>query len=64
MFRGEILNLNGGADMEKTPMSFVKNLKTLVFLEICKEKGISPTKDSGNFHLEIPPDIVKLLDKQ
>jgi len=37
MFRGEILGLTGGADFYG---EFKKSLDT--FLEVCKEKGISP----------------------
>lgn len=57
MFRGEILGLNGGADFYgKNPTElrkeFKKSLK--VFLEVCKEKGISPIKEySGKFNLKI-----------
>ena len=60
-FRGEILGLNGCADFYgKTPASlrreFRKSLK--VFLEVCKEKGLSPTKQySGKFNLRIPPGL-------
>ncbi len=60
-FRGEILGLNGSADFYgKSPASlrkeFKKSLK--VFLEVCKEKGISPTKEySGKFNLRIQPRL-------
>lgn len=60
-FRGEILGLNGGADFYgKNPASlrreFKKSLK--VFLEVCEEKGIAPTKEfSGKFNLRIPPRL-------
>ena len=53
MFRGEILGLTGGADFYgETPAElrteFKKSLET--FLEVCKEKGISPKKQySGNY---------------
>ena len=61
MFRGEILGLNGGADFYgETPAElkaeFKKSLET--FLEVCKEKGISPKKQySGRFNLRIPPKL-------
>jgi predicted HicB family RNase H-like nuclease len=67
MFRGEILNLNGGADFYgKNPDELREEFKNslAVFLEICKEKGISPTKDSGNFHLEIPPYLHSQIARQ
>lgn len=59
LFRGEILGLNGSADFYgKSPAElrkeFRKSLK--VFLEVCREKDISPVKDySGRFNLRIPP---------
>ncbi len=58
LFRGEIPGLNGSANFYgKTPASlrkeFKKSLK--VFLEICEDKGIEPTKNySGKFNLRIP----------
>ena len=60
-FRGEILGLNGSADFYgKSPASlrreFKKSLK--VFLEVCEEKHINPTKEySGKFNLRIPPRL-------
>ena len=61
MFRGEILGLNGSADFYgKNPSElrkeFKKSLK--IFLEVCEEKGISPSKEySGKFNLRIPPKL-------
>ena len=56
-FRGEILGLNGGADFYgKSLASLRKEFKNSlnVFLEVCKEKGISPVKEySGKFNLRI-----------
>ena len=60
-FRGEILGLNGCADFYgKSPASlrkeFRKSLK--IFLEVCEEKGLSPTRQySGKFNLRIPPGL-------
>jgi predicted HicB family RNase H-like nuclease len=67
MFRGEILNLNGGADFygqnpDELREEFKNSLE--VFLEVCKEKGISPTKDFGNFNVKIPPDLHRKIAKQ
>ncbi len=60
-FRGEILGLNGSADFYgKTPASLRKEFKNSikVYLEVCEEKGISPTKEySGKFNLRIPPRL-------
>ena len=61
MFRGEILGLNGGADFYgKNPRELRKEFKKSLemFLEVCKEKGISPTKKySGKFNLRISSDL-------
>ncbi len=60
-FRGEILGLNGSADFYGRSLAnlrkeFKKSLK--VYLEVCEEKGISPTKEfSGKFNLRIPPRL-------
>jgi predicted HicB family RNase H-like nuclease len=60
-FRGEILGLNGNADFYgKSPASLRKEFKNSlkVFLEVCEEKGISPTKEySGKFNLRISPRL-------
>ena len=60
-FRGEILGLNGSADFYgKSPSSLRKEFKNSikVFLEVCEEKGIPPTKEfSGKFNLRIPPKL-------
>jgi len=60
-FRGEILGLNGSADFYgKNPTSLRKEFRNSlkVFLEVCEEKDISPTKEySGKFNLRIPPRL-------
>jgi len=60
-FRGEILGLNGSADFYgKSPSSLRKEFKNSlkVFLEVCEEKGVPPTKEfSGKFNLRIPPRL-------
>lgn len=60
-FRGEILGLNGSADFYgKSPSSLRKEFKNSlkVFLEVCEEEGITPTKEfSGKFNLRIPPSL-------
>jgi len=57
-FRGEIIGLNGSADFYgKSPASLRREFKNSlkVFLEVCEEKGIEPTKEySGRFNLRIP----------
>ncbi|MEL0081591.1 MAG: type II toxin-antitoxin system HicB family antitoxin [Gammaproteobacteria bacterium] len=61
LFRGEILGLNGSADFYgKNPASLRKEFRNSlkVFLEVCEEKGIEPTKEfSGRFNLRIPPRL-------
>ena len=47
-FRGEILGLNGSADFYgKDPATLRREFKAslAVFLEVCEEKGINPTKE-------------------
>jgi predicted HicB family RNase H-like nuclease len=60
-FRGEILGLNGSADFYgASPAALRKEFKNSlkVFLEVCKEKQISPTREfSGKFNLRIPPRL-------
>ena len=60
-FRGEILGLNGSADFYgKSPANLRKEFKNSlkVYLEVCEEKGISPTKKySGKFNLRISPRL-------
>ncbi len=61
LFRGEILGLNGSADFYgRSPASLRKEFRNSlnVFLEVCAEQGIEPTKEfSGKFNLRIPPRL-------
>ena len=65
LFRGEILGLNGGADFYgKNPKELRAEFKKslLVFLEVCREKGIEPRRQfSGKFNLRIPPELHERL---
>lgn len=60
-FRGEILGLNGSADFYgKSPAELRKEFRNSlkVFLEVCEEKQINPTREfSGKFNLRIPPRL-------
>ncbi|MFK7865387.1 MAG: type II toxin-antitoxin system HicB family antitoxin [Pseudohongiellaceae bacterium] len=60
-FRGEILGLNGSADFYgKSAAALRKEFKLslAVYLEVCAEKGISPSKEfSGKFNLRISPSL-------
>ncbi len=64
-FRGEILGLSGGADFygsnpDELRREFKKSLD--VFLEVCKQQGITPRKQfSGKFNLRIPPELHETL---
>lgn len=61
MFRGEFLDLNGGADFYADSVEGLRKegeTSLRVFLEICEEKGIEPTKHySGKFQVRLPPDV-------
>ena len=65
LFRGEILGLNGGADFYgKSPKELRTEFKKslLVFLDVCKEKGIEPRRNfSGKFNLRISPKLHERL---
>ena len=60
-FRGEILGLNGSADFYgKNPAALRREFRNSlkVFLEVCEENGINPSKEfSGKFNLRIPPGL-------
>jgi len=60
-FRGEILGLNGSADFYgKNPAALRREFRNSlkVFLEVCEEKGIYPSREySGRFNLRIPPQL-------
>ena len=61
MFRGEFLNLSGGADFYASDIDGLKregrqSLK--VYLDMGKEKGIEPYKSySGRFNVRMSPDL-------
>jgi predicted HicB family RNase H-like nuclease len=65
MFRGEFININGGADF------YASNIKGLekegsaslkVFLKMCKEDGVEPKKNySGKFNVRISPTLHERL---
>ncbi|MDY0263535.1 type II toxin-antitoxin system HicB family antitoxin [Syntrophotalea acetylenica] len=61
MFRGEFINLNGGADFYAKDTEALRaegELSLKVFLEMCEEKGIEPKKSySGKFNVRIPPEL-------
>lgn len=60
MFRGEFVGLNGGADFYATDIEGLKKegqISLRVFLETCKEKGISPKRKGGKFALRLDPEL-------
>mgnify|MGYP003575868982 CR=1 FL=1 len=60
MFRGEFVDLNGGADFYATDVATLKEeAKTSlrIFLEECERRGIEPKKQfSGKFVLRVSPE--------
>lgn len=61
LFRGEFINLNGGADFYADSVNAlrVEGARSLkVFLEVCAEEGIDPIKKySGKFQLRLPESL-------
>lgn len=65
MFRGEFINLNGGADFYASDIEGLHTegkLSLNMFLEMCKEDGVSPKKQySGKFNVRITPELHESL---
>ena len=61
MFRGEFINLNGGADFYASDITGLHKegqLSLNMFLEMCSEDGVSPRKSySGKFNVRISPEL-------
>lgn len=61
MFRGEFINLNGGADFYAVDIQGLHKEGVLsldMFLEMCKEDGVEPLKQySGKFNVRLPPSL-------
>ena len=61
MFRGELINVNGGADFYASNLEELRRegeISLKVFLEACAEKGYEPRKKvSGKFMLRLDPDL-------
>lgn len=61
LFRGEFLELNGGADFYAADVEGLQRegqLSLLVFLEECAKRGIAPVKTfSGKFVLRLSPEV-------
>ncbi len=61
MFRGEFLDLNGGADFYAKDVAGLRRegaISLKVFLDMCREDDVEPQKRfSGKFNLRIPPTL-------
>ncbi|MDX8409691.1 MAG: type II toxin-antitoxin system HicB family antitoxin [Mariprofundales bacterium] len=61
MFRGEFMNLNGGADFYATDIDTLRKegkASLKIFLEMCEEDGVEPyRKWSGRFNVRINPKL-------
>ena len=61
MFRGEFLDLNGGADFYAKDVAGLRRegaISLKVFLDMCREDDVEPHKRfSGKFNLRIPPTL-------
>jgi predicted HicB family RNase H-like nuclease len=61
MFRGEFVDLNGGADFYAKDIDGLRQegeISLKVFLEMCREDGVEPRKSySGRFNLRVSPKL-------
>ena len=61
MFRGEFVELNGGADFYAKDIKSLKHegaISLKVFLDACKERNIEPKKNySGKFNVRVPSNL-------
>jgi predicted HicB family RNase H-like nuclease len=61
MFRGEFVDLNGGADFYAKDIDGLRKegeISLNVFLEMCREDGVEPRKSySGRFNLRVSPKL-------
>ena len=61
MFRGEFIDLNGGADFYAPDVAGLRKegaASLKVFLEMCEEDGVEPRRwYSGKFSLRISPEL-------
>jgi len=61
MFRGEFINLNGGADFYAPDVKGLhkEGLASLtMFLKMCEDDGVDPQKNySGKFNVRLSPDL-------
>lgn len=61
MFRGEFLDLNGGADFYAKDVAGLRRegaISLKVLLDMCREDDVEPRRRfSGKFNLRIPPTL-------
>ena len=61
LFRGEFIDLNGGADFYATDVKSLQRegeISLKVFLEMCKEDGVEPRKNySGKLMVRLPTEL-------
>lgn len=61
MFRGEFIDLNGGADFYASDVTSLKKeaqTSLHIYLDECKKRGIEPKKQfSGKFVLRVSPEV-------
>ncbi|MBX2999869.1 MAG: type II toxin-antitoxin system HicB family antitoxin [Caldilineaceae bacterium] len=61
MFRGEFVDLNGGADFYAKDINGLRRegeISLKVFLDMCREDGVEPRKAySGRFNLRVSPQL-------
>jgi predicted HicB family RNase H-like nuclease len=65
MFRGEFINLNGGADFYASDIKGLYDegsASLKMFLKMCEEDGVAPKKSfSGKFNVRISPKLHERL---
>ena len=65
LFRGEFINLNGGADFYAADVEGLRKegkVSLAMFLKMCEEDGVKPTKSySGKFNVRISSKLHEKL---
>ena len=65
MFRGEFLNLSGGADFHGRDVESLRKegaISLRVYLEACQKKGVEPYRNySGRLNVRFPPELHERL---
>ena len=65
LFRGEFINLNGGADFYAADLQGLQKegkASLDLFIKMCAEDGVEPKKNySGKFNVRINPELHEIL---